>query len=348
MTPLPFDEVVSLKRNSTTASFDAPAAKKQNRGPLRHHRPTWPPTQSDRHQAAPQDGESVDTLLERAIILALEAVGFSGIDPHALQAFRLEVQECRRMGPIASPMVLTLTDMLHFLGDVRQFMLSSRRVQPIPADFLQSLHTHQLLLASLLPHLNPPVSAEKSQVTLPFESAAPTEKEQQISLASSFNGGEEYESRPYIPDHFPTFPSQHTYKATPWLPSMQKDPRKVRELASEEARLGEAALRRLMGAKSDMNTSYSLQSGKGEKSMRKKRDDVWKEAMQAVTPVPNDGLEIGDKMHGLEEHKQDSRSREVATGSSVFLSTSVNAGKQYWRRPGARRTINPSAHGSTI
>ena len=97
MAPLPSNDLTPLKRNSTTANFDAPAAKKQNRDSIRHHRPLWPPTQAIRDQTAPHDGESVDALLERSIVLALEAVGFAGADPRALQAFRLEVEECRRM-----------------------------------------------------------------------------------------------------------------------------------------------------------------------------------------------------------------------------------------------------------
>lgn len=100
MAPIPSNDMTSLKRNSTTANFDAPAAKKQNRGSIRHHRPFWPPTQAIRDQTAPQDGESVDTLLERSIVLALEAVGFAGADACALQAFRLEVEECRRMAVV--------------------------------------------------------------------------------------------------------------------------------------------------------------------------------------------------------------------------------------------------------
>ena len=102
MAPMPFDTTtMSLKRNATTANFDAPVAKKQNRGPLRHHRTTWRPTQAERDQAAPLAEESVDFLLERTIALALEAVGFAEADPCAIQAFRAEVEECMRIAFIA-------------------------------------------------------------------------------------------------------------------------------------------------------------------------------------------------------------------------------------------------------
>ncbi|KAG7001388.1 hypothetical protein G7Y79_00032g067410 [Physcia stellaris] len=298
MAPMSFNDVTSLKRNSTTANFDAPAAKKQNRGPLIHHKLNWLPTEAERHQSAPQDGESMDTLLERAIILALEAVGFAGADPRAIQAFRLEVEEY----------------MLHLLGDVRQSMLISKRTQPTPGDFLQSLHTHQLLLRSLLPHLNPPVPPERAHIQLSPDTTSPIEH--QISSNLFLSGAPNEQTRSYIPSHFPVFPSEHTYKATSELPSAERDPRKVRELVAEEARLGEAALRRLVGASSDLRTSDATQPGKGIKSMRAKRDDAWKEAMLAVTPGTDDWSKVSGMFAGFEGQREGSTSAGPAAGTS--------------------------------
>lgn len=222
-------------------------------------------------------------------------------------------------------------------------MLGSRRVQPTPADFLQSLHTHQLLLMSLLPHLNPPVTADKSLVALLPETTESEPEDPQTSdliLDSALNT----EARSYIPSHFPPFPSQHTYKATPNLPSVERDPRKVRELAAQDARLGEAALRKLMGARSDMNLSTTAHTGNSVKNLRARRDDVWKEAMQTVTPAPSIGLEDSDSMQGLEGHGGFSASNRNAVNSSGYLSTSVNAGKQYWRRAGKRQSSKPATN----
>ena len=345
MAPMSFNDVTSLKRNSTTANFDAPAAKKQNRGPLIHHRLNWLPTEAERHQRAPQDGESMDTLLDRAITLALEAVGFAGADPRAIQAFRLEVEECRHMSVMAAEMALTLADMLHFLGDVRQSMLISKRTQPTPGDFLQSLHTHQLLLISLLPHLNPPIPPEKTHIPLSSETTSPSE--QQISSNLFLSGAPKEQARSYIPSHFPAFPSEHTYKATPDLPSAEREPRKVRELVAEEARLGEAALRRLVGACSDLRTSDATQTGKGIKSMRAKRDDAWKEAMLAVTPGMDNRSKVGGLFAGSIGQGEGSTSAEPVAGLSGYLSTSVNAGKQYWRRPTTRRLLKHPTNGNT-
>lgn len=242
-------------------------------------------------------------------------------------------------------MALTLADMIHFLGDVRQSMLSSKRSQPTPGDFLQSLHTHQLLLRSLLPHLNPPIPPEKTHIPLSPETTPPSEQQPSSNLFLS--GAPKEQARSYIPSHFPAFPSEHTYKATPDLPSVERDPRKVRELVAEEARLGEAALRRLVGASSDLRTSDATQTGKGIKSMRAKRDDAWKEAMLAVSPGFDDRSKASGMFVGPGGQGERSTSKEPVGGLNGYLSTSVSAGKQYWRRPTTRRLLKHPTNGNT-
>ena len=241
-------------------------------------------------------------------------------------------------------MALTLTDMHHFLGDVRQSMLSSRRVQPTPADFLQSLHTHQLLLTSLLPHLTPPVTADKSLVVLSPATTEPELENQQVSSDLFLDSTSNEDARSYIPSHFPPFPSQHTYKATPSLPSVERDPRKVRERAAQDARLAEAALRKVVRATSDMKLSTTAPAGNAVRSLRARRDDVWKEAMQTVTPTPSIETDDIDGMQGLEGRGGHSASKRDAANSNGYLSTSVNAGKHYWRRVGKRQISKPTAN----
>lgn len=239
---------------------------------------------------------------------------------------------------------LTLVDMHHLFGDVTRSMLSCNRTRPIADDFLQSLHSHQLLLTSLIPHLNPPVPPEKSQVALPVDDAPQVVHSWQPSLDLFQDGSSSERIRPYIPNHFPEFPSKHTYKATPELPSAKADPRKVRELATEEARLGEAALRKLVGARSDMNTSTSVSSGQGFKSMRAKRDEAWKEAMQSVTLISNDEADFNDVMQGLDSPRPNARYEGAEATSNGYLSSSVNADKRYWRRPAPRRMPKDSTN----
>lgn len=88
------DNVRSRKRNSTTANFELPSTKKQYFRHGRHHKLTWRPDETIRHQLP---AESAQTLLTRSIALALEAVGFQGADPVAIESFRAETEECTEL-----------------------------------------------------------------------------------------------------------------------------------------------------------------------------------------------------------------------------------------------------------
>lgn len=172
--------------------------------------------------------------------------------------------------------------MAHYLADVRQSMLSCRRTQPIPQDFLQALHTHQLSLRSLLPHLNPPVPASRSQFSLQPTPAQEDEQQQLRFLGPLLNDAPNEQVKNHVPKHFPALPSKHTYKATPEFPEREQDPRKVRERATEEGRLGEEALRRLVSA-GTRHPAHDVHQRSRSKSLRARRDQMWLETMEAVT-----------------------------------------------------------------
>ncbi len=216
--------------------------------------------------------------------------------------------------------------MAHFLTDVRQSMLSSRRVQAIPQDFLQALHTHQLSLRSLIPHLDPPVSASRSQFALPVETVEDEKNHALPFLGPGLNGGLDERSKLYVPLHFPAFPSKHTYKATPEFPEREKDPRRIRERATEEGRMGEEALRRLVGAGSDSGIVLKVESGHKARSMRNMRDELWRETMQVLSSRDEDATKsTGNNKQG-EGHPGEPR-----RGTSR-ISSAVNADKRFWRK----------------
>jgi len=94
MAPLTVGNVRSQKRNSTTANLDLPPTKKQYFCHGRHHKLNWRPNETIRLQLPAQDEETAQTLLTRSIVLALEAVGFQGAEPLAVESFRAETEEC--------------------------------------------------------------------------------------------------------------------------------------------------------------------------------------------------------------------------------------------------------------
>ena len=229
-------------------------------------------------------------------------------------------------------LTLTCLDMAHYLTDVRQSMLSSRRGQVIPQDFLQALHTHQLSLQSLIPHLNPPVPPKKSQY--PLQNDGPSEDgwpKGLDALGPLLNGAGSETMRRFIPKHFPVLPSMHTYQATAEFPDHEQNPRKVRERATEEGRLGEEALRKLVGNASAHPASQSQEQAK-RLSAKERRDKEWLETMEAVVQEDTSmqdsgvGLTIIDKeeQRGLEPMK-------LALRGNV--GSAVNAEKRYWRKP---------------
>ena len=226
-------------------------------------------------------------------------------------------------------LILIVSDMAHYLADVRQSMLSCRRLQPIPQDFLQALHTHQLSLRSLLPHLDPPVVPSKSQFSVDIESTDSKDQEAYRSISRLLAGSRTDETKKYIPSHFPELPDQHTYQATPDYPIREQDPRKVRERATEEGRLGEAALRKLVTA-GTIRPPEQPQGKKRTLTPREKRNQMWIETMAAVYRESN---RTNDSMMDVDKGKQKEDDQVSLPLPAMHLSSGVNAEKQYWRKP---------------
>ncbi len=225
-----------------------------------------------------------------------------------------------------------MPDMAHYLADVRQSMLSCRRTQAIPQDFLQALHTHQLSLRSLLPHLDPPVNPSRTQFPLQIETAQEDREQHLRFLGPLLNADPNEKLRAYVPNHFPQLPSKHTYKSTPEYAEHEQDPRKVREKATEEGRLGEEALRRLVGAGADKSPQESRQ-GRKTLSARVMRDQVWMETMQAVTQETPDSMDFDmDNSIGKGKQKEGDPLPGLSFGYGR-LGQAVNAEKRYWRKP---------------
>lgn len=228
-----------------------------------------------------------------------------------------------------------LLDMAHYLAGVRQSMLACRRTQPLPQDFLQALHTHQLSLRSLLPHLDPPVPPSQSQFSLESAPVETDEQQQLKFLGPLLNGTQEQKAKEFVPKHFPDLPSTHTYKATPEFPEREQDPRKVRERATEEGRLGEEALRRFVGAGS-RHPAQVMQQRRDNQSLRTKRAQMWLETMQAVEAGTSTEMDVDDGSFTGKGRQKGGAPDSSLSGDSR-LSSVVNAEKRYWRKPGSQR-----------
>ncbi|KAI9699829.1 MAG: hypothetical protein M1836_002864 [Candelina mexicana] len=310
-----------LKRSAPDVAIDPHLAKKRRiYYHCIHHKQTLP----DKSAFVPQDDEAVHSLLTRSLGIALHDAGFSGADPTAVESFRCEVEEF----------------ITHFLDSVTRSMLSCRRSYPIPQDFTFALAMQNLTVSSLIPHLQLKVPPDISQPSLP---TPPPEEalERPLSpiLGTALSGSHDKQQRRYIPIQFPSFPSRHTYKHTAEWTHREEDPRRIREKATEEGRMGEEALRRLASTKAAQNSQQAVagvrEGSSGQK--RKERGAMWENMIEAVRQqkskpiLPNGdadrGLDdpVSDKLDGL-----DVRTRHRV--SKADLRVLVNYERPYWRK----------------
>lgn len=330
MAPMAFDDHQPVKRSSFTAGFGDNVATKRNKLSSVHHEISENVNGVSKDTDGNVSDGGVETLLMRSISLALDVVGFGASEPLALQSFRMSVEEY----------------MNHLVAGVRQSMLSSRRTQATPQDFLQALHTHQLSLRTLLPHLRPPVPKRRTRIALPNELPEEDDQQDHQVLSSMLDDASVKQDRSYIPSHLPAFPGRHTYKATAEYPEREEDPRKIRERVTEEGRLGEEALRRLVSAKGAYRPP-SAGARQGVKSIRTKREELWKETMEAagaqyLAEHPPD--ENGMDMDLPESEIRLSKARSSDYGR---ISSAVNADKKYWRKQVPERKRSQNAKNGT-
>ena len=90
------DDYRLLKRTSSVAQLNGPVSKKLNRGFIRHHKPTWDLQREQRLNSTVLYDVEVQSLLNRSIALALEAVGFEAATPEAIESFRNDVEKCMK------------------------------------------------------------------------------------------------------------------------------------------------------------------------------------------------------------------------------------------------------------
>lgn len=224
--------------------------------------------------------------------------------------------------------------MVHFLSAVRQSMLSCRRRQPIPQDFTRALTVHNLTVSSLIPHLQPPVSPSLSQIPLEIATGdVPSQPSLLTFLGPTLNGAVEKAQNSFIPSHFPAFPSKHTYKATAEFTEREKDPRAVRERATEEGRLGEEALRRLIGAQKSGETRHG---GVGQRKSlgrsRQKMEEMWMKTMLAVSQQDSTlKAGSGNEIFGHEGAPPLGYDSSDSVSEKLELGAVVNWEMAYWR-----------------
>lgn len=198
-------------------------------------------------------------------------------------------------------------------------MLSARRSSSTPLDFEYALRREGLTARLLKPHLKPPIPASKTNpIFTPVPQEELVHRPAVGLLGEELSGDSDKRMKAYIPKQFPPFPSKHTYKSTDVKMDRETDPRKIREKATEEARHGEEALRRLV--KAGKAGDYKGARKRMEKATKQDlRHEMWEAAMEDLAT--------------LKPSTKSSGGGDDAEEQSIL----VNSEKPYRRRPAVRR-----------
>ncbi|KAJ5593945.1 uncharacterized protein N7459_000153 [Penicillium hispanicum] len=310
------------------SSLDASDAKRPKHHYHHHHRLRDPVTLPPASEPAVQDDTHLDYLMNRSIGHIVKDAGFDLADPAALSSFRGAAEEY----------------LLRLSTYVRQSMLSSRRLQPIPQDFDHALKRVRISPDDLRPYLKYPQSATPSPTLLP---SPPPEDEvaRKLPFLNALRGEESATNRSYIPKHFPDFPSKHTYSTTAIFTERDNDPRKIRERAAEDGRHGEEALRKLASAAFRDNPTSS--SGRDKKLWGRRMESMEtmfeKTVKGLAKKLQKDGKDVlaqpplgGALGSAMEVDSGPAADGDAKTKSKVSwnleLGPIVNCERNYWRR----------------
>lgn len=184
--------------------------------------------------------------------------------------------------------LLIYEDMTRITSDIRKSMTLGRRTKPIGPDFERAFRAQGTRLDSFASYLDKAETKIAPLPSFPISSPdIPTNPD--VSYLGKELSGAEFQRKHninHIPEGFPAFPSLHTFQETPVYPEREKDPRKVRELATAEGRKGEEALRRMVGSvKADKKKPSPIRN-----KIRARRnptmDDMFEKAAKALLRMP--------------------------------------------------------------
>ncbi|RAR15988.1 bromodomain associated domain protein [Stemphylium lycopersici] len=280
-------------------------------------------------------GESKDFFdeqLRRAIAIQCRSIGFESARPDALEEFRALVDSY----------------MTNFLAQVRTSMTSSRRTETVAHDWVYALASSQLgASAPLDQHFDTgeiPPSLLQPYFAPPAPPEAPPPDTESL-LGPELSGKADKETRPYIPNHFPAFPSKHTYTATPVFTHREHDPRKIREKATEEGISAEQSLRKLMAAQKAGVQKQNV--GRRKRSRRMKESDrLWQAAMTHLFDEENQ-RENEEQRQAQTDHDDEDDDWNMTRDAPVLQPTvhrnvnleegvHVNYEHKYWRKSAGR------------
>lgn len=223
-------------------SSSVPPAKRQKLTIAYHHKHKIqhkPPSTPGDSAVLPQD--VLDKLLVESVKAICEEQAWKqGVDEPYIESVALEA-----LRNAMDEFVQNLCSKVH------RSMIAARRVVPIPPDFDSAFYALDLPLPDdqLTPY------ETKHEINPPLLPTPPAEDEfhnthelPQRLLGPELSRQQDLKKFSFNTSSLPPVPSAHTYRDTPVFLDREKDSKRIRELATEEGKLGEQALRKLAGA----------------------------------------------------------------------------------------------------
>lgn len=188
-------------------------------------------------------------------------------------------------------------------------MLAARRTAPIPFDFETAIHAvdiprldDQLIAYRTKPEVNPPLLPTPP----PDDPFHDNVKLSPSLLGPELIGQDGMKRFSMTTSSLPPLPSAHTYKDTDVFPHRETDARKIRELATEEGKLGEQALRKLAGAvkldaahplehesKQERELSLPPRRGRRRRKADPTEEAVFEDTVRELLKAESEGFELG-------------------------------------------------------
>lgn len=211
-------------------------------------------------------------------------------------------------------------------------MLTARRTAPIAPDFESAFQAAQVPTPE--DQLPPRLPSKPPWPLSLLPTPPPDDFFNTLELLETIPGPhtnmeEDKRRGRHIPPTFPALPSQHTFSNTAVLPPRERDPRRIRELATEEGRLGEQALRKLASAvrgegklglpPEAVSTAADVQRG-GRRKKVETIEGMFEETMKELAKA-QEGIGSGDGTRG----------------EGFELAPIVNSERKYWMPDTSRR-----------
>lgn len=175
----------------------------------------------------------------------------------------------------------TVPVILKFLSKVRRSMLVARRTAPTATDFETAIQVLDIPRPDdqLKPYTTqPPINPQLLPTPPPEDTFHNVVKLPPDFLGPELDGHGQLKRFGFNTSSLPALPSAHTFRDTALFPTLEKDTRKIRELATQEGKLGEQALRKLAGAVK-LDAAHPLESEVVQKKIVPTPRKRWKKGV---------------------------------------------------------------------